>query len=233
MTWSKLTKQLLDQWATLELSYKIARVSKIASLDAEDDANTQTLAEAQPFTYSTEHRKPHAWENTNTVEFTVAPIKYRPPPPSFARPPLPPSTPSNTKPNPIVARDRSKLDAIIALAQQQAAAGAAATPAPQSAGVDSPAESSRSSARRDEDTPDRAKRAKISHADDDLGSYGGEADIKQKAEERKEKRMAKLIGEVVVSSMSKYRDVFEKETFKKYARDVSLLIQLDGLENLS
>lgn len=33
----------------------------------------------------------------------------------------------------------------------------------------------------------------------------------------------KLVGEVVVKSMSKYKEMMDHETFKKYARDVSWL----------
>lgn len=39
-------------------------------------------------------------------------------------------------------------------------------------------------------------------------------------EARKEKRLAKLVGEVVVKSMSKYKEQMEHETFKRYAKEV-------------
>lgn len=40
-------------------------------------------------------------------------------------------------------------------------------------------------------------------------------------EAKKEKRLTKLVGEVVVRSMSKYKSQMDHETFKKYAREVS------------
>jgi hypothetical protein len=227
--YSRADAKLLDQWSTLELSYKIARVSKIAGLDADDDANTQTLAEAQTFSYSAEHRQPNAWENTTSVAFTAAPVKFRPPS-AFVRPPLPPPTPSAPKVNQAISNDRKQLDAIIALAQQQAAAAAAAGALAAEAGAgagavessDTAAESSQSGAQR-ADGPGSAKRAKTSHH----SAYGSEEDEAA----RKEKRMMKLVGGVVVKSMSKYKEMMDHETFKKYARDVSGVWRLgDGDE---
>lgn len=54
-----------------------------------------------------------------------------------------------------------------------------------------------------------------------MGSYGGEEDQEQK----KEKRLMKMVGEVVVRSMSKYKEMMDHETFKKYARDVSHIVR--------
>ena len=56
---------------------------------------------------------------------------------------------------------------------------------------------------------DRRKRMKKSHYDE------------EDDEERKEKRLTKMVGEVVVRSMSKYKEQMEHDTFKRYAKEVS------------
>ena len=38
---------------------------------------------------------------------------------------------------------------------------------------------------------------------------------------KKEKRLKILVGDVVVRSMSKYREQMEHETFKRYAKEVN------------
>lgn len=151
-----------------------------------------------------EYRRPQAWENQTQIQLNLAPVAPRAPPQSRPRPPPPPVAPTPKAFTPI--SDRSKLDAIIALAQQTVAAAIAA-PAPS---IESPAESSRSASRADEDfygEEDRRKRQKRSH--------NGPID-----EAKKEKRLTKLVGEVVVRSMSKYKSQMEHETFKKYAKEV-------------
>lgn len=114
--------------------------------------------------------------------------------------------------------DRTKLDAIIALAQQTAAASAAAAAAsaPTSAVTDSPApsaiaESSRSGSHLEDDV-DRRKRMKKSH------SHSTEDD-----ERRREKELKFLVGEFVVNAMKKYKPQMEHETFKRYAKEVRFL----------
>ena len=53
---------------------------------------------------------------------------------------------------------------------------------------------------------------------------------KEGDEVKREKRLAKLVGDVVVRSMSKYKDQMDHDTFKRYAREVSS-IRLDcGLQ---
>lgn len=133
--------------------------------------------------------------NTDGVSFHLAPVRQRPvaPPVAWHRreprweppPPPPPRVPSSS------GVDRSKLDAIIALATQ---VPAPATPATA------------------EEPRKRQKREHRSHRE----QRDREAD-----DARKEKRLTKAIGEVVVRSMSKYKDQMEHDTFKRYAKDVS------------
>ncbi|KIR31664.1 histone-lysine N-methyltransferase, H3 lysine-36 specific [Cryptococcus deuterogattii MMRL2647] len=197
-----LAKQLIEYWSTLELSYKIPRVSKIASLDADDEAGTQTIAEANVVSAA---RRPDAWENTQEIKIDIAPVRPRTLPVSRPRPPPPPPPPVKRPAlNSMTSTDRLKLDAIIAMAEQtvqaQAAAAAVeATASPQ-------AGSSRSGSRPAEDE-ERRKRQKRTHM------------TEEELAEQKERRLRKLIGAVVVKSMNKYKDMIEHDTFKKYARE--------------
>ncbi|WVN89997.1 histone-lysine N-methyltransferase, H3 lysine-36 specific [Cryptococcus depauperatus CBS 7841] len=200
-TLSTLAKQLLEYWSTLELSYKIPRVSKIASLDADDEAGTQTIAEANTISAA---RRPDVWENTTEIQLDIAPIRARPLLPTRSRP-LPPSAAKKTL---AASADRLKLDAIIAMAEQtaqvQAAADASASP------VEGP---SRSGSRPADGDEERRKRHKKSHnlTEEELAA-------------QKEKRLMKLIGEVVVKSMSKYKEQMEHDTFKRYARECTQIL---------
>ncbi|ADV23354.1 Histone-lysine N-methyltransferase, putative [Cryptococcus gattii WM276] len=197
-----LAKQLIEYWSTLELSYKIPRVSKIASLDADDEAGTQTIAEANVVSAA---RRPDAWENTQEIQIDIAPVRPRTLPVSRPRPPLPPPPPVK-KPalNSVASTDRLKLDAIIAMAEQTVQAQAAAAAVEATASLQ--AGSSRSGSRPAEDE-ERRKRQKRTHM------------TEEELAEQKERRLRKLIGAVVVKSMNKYKDMIEHDTFKKYARE--------------
>ena len=194
----------------------------MGQLDADDEAQTRTIAEAQPYSYP-EIRRPEAWENTQTISFNIAPIRFRAPVPSFARPP-PPATPpivrnlSNT-----ALTERSKLDAIIAQASQFAPTPLSSSLVTSTPGSHSPAESSRSSLNDDE----RRKRVKTKHDGANGSGLAGPSDYElHLAEEeamKKEKRLMKLVGEHVVQSMNKYKEMMDHETFKRYAKEVSHL----------
>ena len=110
--------------------------------------------------------------------------------------------------------DRMKLDAIIALAQGNLVAAAANTP-PQAASASPAGESSRSESRQPEEDESRRKRQKTVTWEVPGPGFVEEEDAK------KEKRMAKMVGDVVVRSMSKYKEMMDHETFKRYAKEVS------------
>lgn len=139
---SALAKRLLDYWSTLELSYRIPRVAKILSLDAEDDAQTTTIAESYD---RPPLRRPGAVSNDQLFHFEVAPVRQRPFIPSFARarPPPPPAPVTPVRSTNSNAFDRAKLDAVIAEARQSAAAAQAAAAAaqPSLSAMQSPAHS--------------------------------------------------------------------------------------------
>ncbi|KAL7424574.1 histone methyltransferase set2 [Cryptotrichosporon argae] len=186
---AKLASDLLAYWSTLELSYRIPRVNKIASLDADDDRDTTTIAEANSVS---RRRTDDALANNAAIELVLAPVQYRAPAPPLRRPPPPPPAPAPRTPQ--VNADRLRLDAIIAGAQAAAAAVVTASPA---------AESSTSGSRND-DPPERKRQRTVDGDDDD---------------ERKSKRLTKLIGQEVVRNMSKYKEQMSHDTFKRYARD--------------
>jgi hypothetical protein len=146
------------------------------------------------------HRADDAWERASAPTLQLAPVVFRPPvmrpKPNAVHTPVKPqlsSTPSN---------DRSRLDAIIALAAQtvQAAAAVPVTVAGPSNEPGTPRKE-REEDDEEERERDRRKRAK-------------------RSAEQKERRLVKMVGEVVVRSMSKYREQMEHETFKRYAKEV-------------
>ena len=107
-----------------------------------------------------------------------------------------------------------KLNAIIALAQQTVAAAATA-PAPESPAPSAAAESSRSGSRAMEVEEPRVR---VEEVDRRKRQRRAPPEVN---EGKKEKRLTKLVGEVVVRSMSKYKEQMEHDTFKRYAKEVS------------
>ncbi|BEJ11877.1 hypothetical protein CspHIS471_0203370 [Cutaneotrichosporon sp. HIS471] len=186
-----VAKDLLDFWSTLEMSYRIPRVQKLESLDEDDNQNTTTIAdhEAMP----RRHFQVDDFINTQSVSFKAAPIR-----PVFFAPPIrhrlppPPPPPKPVAPAHVV--ERSKLDAIIAMAAASAQPSAAPVAADTSSGPP-----------RVEEEP--RKRQKTAHA------------LTPEEEGKKEKRLTKLVGDVVVRTMSKYKDQMDHDTFKRYAKD--------------
>jgi [histone H3]-lysine36 N-trimethyltransferase len=97
--------------------------------------------------------------------------------------------------------DKARLEAILALARVNQEAGAAAAAQHlKSEGSDA----TKRERHRDRNKDSQRKKPKISE------------------EERKEKKLSRMVGEVVVRNMSKYRDQMEKDTFKQYAKEVSV-----------
>ncbi|KAL1410857.1 histone methyltransferase set2 [Vanrija albida] len=201
-----IAKHLLEYWSGIEMSYKIPRVHKIASLDTDDSLYTTTIAEADAVTYSrSRHVAIDDLANTEAIRFEVAPVRRGPPPPMIRHRPPPPQLPR--APPPSAANDKSKLDAIIAMAQQSQLAALSAPSSDKS-----PASAGRGSRHDTGESSESRKRQKTSHrsaAED---------------EARKEKRLAKLVGDVVVRSMSKYKEQMEHETFKRYAKECTMIL---------
>jgi hypothetical protein len=121
--------------------------------------------------------------------------------------------PISSTPTPTVATqissflDKNRLDAILAQAQanQEAAAREAAAAVEARALQAVQAEIPKRRSEVDGNGP-RRKKTRVS------------------SEEKREKRLTKLVGEFVVKTMSKYQYMMERETFKKYAQEVSVLL---------
>jgi hypothetical protein len=162
----------------------------------------------------------------------------------FNRPkPIAPS-PAPKTPSFNAAARQSTLDAIVAQAQQTLAAAAAAAAANSASAVDqSPAaESSRSGSRplediweeeerarqREREKAERKRQKRNHHAENGNSNSNGHGRVEDA--ERKEKKLTKMVGDVVVRAMSKYKEQMEHDTFKRYAKEVSrtMLPELRG-----
>ncbi|WVQ75628.1 hypothetical protein IAR50_005257 [Cryptococcus sp. DSM 104548] len=220
---SILAKKLLEYWSTLELSYKIPRVSKLASLDADDEAGTQTIAENNILSSLAPQRRPDAWENTVEIQLDIAPVRPRAPIPRSnpAAPPAPPASASAQaqkakvkKPalHGVMSQDRLKLDAIIAMAGQSVqsqspgdGASAGTSPGPSRASENGNGNGHGNGGGGGDD--ERRKRQKLSH------------ETEEEKTEKRERRYRKMVGHVVVDSMTKYKSQIDHDTFKKYAQE--------------
>ena len=229
--------RLLEYWSTLKLSYRIARKLKIASLAEEDDAATTTIAEADSTTSAhLDRRRADAWQNEVTVNFNLAPVRRGPPMPAFARPRPPPPPPAaiRTPANSAVA-ERSRLDAIIALAQQSASTptrtpvrgvtnspsassprGSSSMPSPPPRPVEEIwAEEERR--KKQEKEREREKRKRRHQQQQQQSSSSSTT-------ERDDKRAKKLIGDVVVPVMSKHKQKMDRDQFKRFAQQCTELL---------
>lgn len=207
----QIADDLLTYWSTLESPYRIAKKAKIASLDEEDEAETTTIAESNTGTGVT-YRPSSAWEEANRpIPFTPRPRFQSTPRPRPPPPPPPQRQPSHPSKAAVELANRSALDAIIQQAQQAALAQAAA--AATAAAASPTAESSRSGSgsahRNAEDDYERQRKRQRRMLDP------------EEAERKKEKELKRLVGEVVVKSMTKYKEQMDHDTFKRYAREVS------------
>ena len=230
---SEAARKLLEYWSTLTVSYRIARKPKIASLDEDDEATTTTIAEADslPPSVSVEHRRPQAWENNVTLNFTAAPVVRRGPTlPSFARPrpPLPPPVLTPRAATNTAVSEKSRLDAIIAMAQQNASASS--TPTRQRNVTDSPAAGS---SPRGSQTPLIASPLPPRPVEEIWAEEEKRKEQEKERERRKrqrrqsesaekdDKRAKTLIGDIVVKVMSKHKHKMERHHFKSYAQQAT------------
>lgn len=226
--------KLLEYWSTLVISYRIARKPKITSLDEEDEATTTTIAEAdsQPRSAPTDRRRPQAWENDFKVNINIAPVHRAPPTPVFARPRPPPPPPPlaiRTPSNSAVA-EKSRLEAIIALAQQSATSGSPASG--HRGNTHSPAgDSSPRGSRTPMESPAPLRPVEEIWAEEERRKEQEKEKERRKRQrrlsehaEKDDKRAKKLIGDVVVHVMSKHKHKMEKHHFKSYAQQCTELL---------
>jgi histone-lysine N-methyltransferase SETD2 len=232
-------RKLLQYWSTLVTSYRIARKPKIASLDAEDEATTTTIAEAESAQPSSamDHRRPaHSeYDNVFAPKFTVAPVRRGPPMPAFARPRPPPPPPQSIRtPSNSAVAERSRLDAIIALAQQNASTP---TATPGQRGItNSPSASSPQGSRSSMPSPaprpveeiweeeERRKKQEKERERERRKKQKLQSSSTSSSSERDDKRAKKLIGDIVVPTMSKYKQKVDRDQFKRFAQQCTELL---------
>lgn len=204
-TVASLAKRLIAQWESLEFAYRIPKRLK----------NGNEVEDYSPITFSPRDddrdrkRLKMAVEYENPVfklrplGFSVAPPRYdrKPSPEPFRFPP--PTVPVALLEQTWYPKQRpgkSAVETIIADAEEAAAAAQAAAEA--------------EALKKANGDPSKRKASSSKHK-------------KQTAEEKelnKEKRLQKLVGAVVVKCMSKHRDQFDHEQFKRYAKELTQVI---------
>ncbi|KZT68078.1 hypothetical protein DAEQUDRAFT_766652 [Daedalea quercina L-15889] len=205
---AELAQKLLAQWDTLEYAYRIPK-----RLKGEGDEDDMLASSSTPFSRPLDPRpQKRARPDSFFVyehEATKDDFKLRVPAP-LPPPKDPVKEPEAPKPTPepnqyLLAQQRERdVAAIIAKASAAAEAALAAAVAAPSADADKEKEEEERR-RREAKEARRKKRKQLSQAE---------------KEASKEKRLLKLIGAVVVKCMSKHRDQFDHDHFKKHAKEV-------------
>ncbi len=177
--------------------------------DAVDDAPDDQDRETTPPEFRRARHLQSSWDTAPGSDFQLAPLKrpngFNPYKPKPMFEPTP-ATPTTSAP----VYDKARLEAILALAKVNQEAGAAA--AAQLVKVEASDGKKRERHRTRDNKDAQRKKPKLSE------------------EERREKKLSRLVGEVVLKNMSKYRDQMEKETFKQYAKEVNGDTFLFGLK---
>ncbi|KAI0070968.1 hypothetical protein K474DRAFT_1712871 [Panus rudis PR-1116 ss-1] len=229
-----VAKKLLEMWDGLEYAYRIPKRVK-----GEDDPPVDSSI----FVYQTEEdarpaKRPKS--RSPSPRLRVKPLGYsyfQPPPTSYGKPifasiPTPgfPSVVDSTPPPssqtpPVQDRKifygrfepaREDVATIIAAA---AAAKAAEEEAARKAKEAAEREAAEKAARKEKE---REKRKKAAASSSSSGkSHHMSAEEK---EANKEKKLLKLVGAVVVKCMSKHKDQFDHDSFKKHAKELTQII---------
>ncbi|CED85387.1 histone-lysine n-methyltransferase [Phaffia rhodozyma] len=226
---TSIAKKLLEGWSSLPVGYRIAK--RILPLNGEDEDRTQaptvdpTPQPPVPYTpvvsvgtfYKTgadvtPFQRPDA---TRSSSFQATSRVYTPPPPMPVSQPVVPSSVTS-------AANRARLEAIIAQAKldseaaERAAEHAAAEKAEKAEREKAEALAERLKAREE-----RKKRKRAAKMQSTAAAAAAKAGPSQ---EHKEKKYLGLIGQVVVRSMSKYKNEMDHDKFKRYAKECSQLI---------
>ncbi|KAJ1303275.1 hypothetical protein OPQ81_011472 [Rhizoctonia solani] len=192
-TLKELAEKLLTKWAALEeTGYRIPkRKNEDIHLDAEDRSKRLTASESPPHEAEPEPQPLPTFKATPLLG-GGAHRRIGP------LPPPPPPDHSSSTPEPNVPRrpTKSELDAIIARASE-----AAPSPVPSNVALPTPSS---------DGTPKNGSSSGRSKKDWSKATY-----------EEKEKRMTKLIGEIVVKTLSKWKADFSHDSFKKTAKEIT------------
>ncbi|CAE6430126.1 unnamed protein product [Rhizoctonia solani] len=192
-TLKELAEQLLTKWSTLEeTGYRIPkRKNEDILLEAEDRSKRLTASESPPHENGPEPQPLPTFKATPLLG-GGAHRRIGPLPP----PPPPDHSSSTPEPNLLRRPTKSELDAIIARASE-----VVSSPVPSNVALPTPSS---------EGTPKNGSSSGKNKKDWSKATY-----------EEKEKRMTKLVGEVVVRTLSKWKSDFSHESFKKTAKEAS------------
>ncbi|KAG8715878.1 histone methyltransferase set2 [Ceratobasidium sp. 423] len=192
-TLKELADKLLTKWSTLEeTGYRIPkRKTEDALLEAEDRSKRLTASESPPHEPEPDPQ-PIAVFKATPLLGGGANRRIGP------LPPPPPIDHSSSTPEPNLLRrpTKSELDAIIARASETA------SPVPSSVALPTPTS---------DGTPKNGSSS----------SGRSKKDWTKATYEEKQKRMTKLIGEIVVKTLSKWKADFSHESFKKTAKEIT------------
>ncbi|CAE6413538.1 unnamed protein product [Rhizoctonia solani] len=190
-TLKELADKLLTKWSTLEETGYRIPKRKNEDLLEPEDRSKRLTASESPPHDSDPEPQP-------IVTFKATPLlgggAHRRIGPL---PPPPPPDHSSTTPEPSLLRrpTKSELDAIIARASETA------SPVPSNTALPTPSS---------EGTPING-----------FGSGRSKKDWSKATQDEKQKRMTRLIGEVVVKTLSKWKGEFSHESFKKIAKEIT------------
>ncbi|PWN43075.1 hypothetical protein IE81DRAFT_312660 [Ceraceosorus guamensis] len=246
---AELAQSLLDAWEALELSYRIAR--REVPLDA-DDSTRETPSWMEQRRADESEEIAVAWSNArapNAISTSLHSLFPRPlgtlavaapaihPPPrrrALQGSPFTPRTPEHASPAPVKPRQKS-LEEIIRQANADAAL--------QTQLSDDVARVERE--REKERQRERKARKRSSRGDRERHGEHGSSSKRRKhgsasASSRHhssstdpEKKLRKLVGEVVVKCMSKYSDRLDRDVFKKHARDLTDVVCAKEMKHTS
>ncbi|KAN0141834.1 hypothetical protein V8E53_000296 [Lactarius tabidus] len=214
----KAAQDLLDQWNTLETAYRIPKRLK-------DDAEETNDDWATPPSPPPEDRLPKRSRLDDLVEST-SPITITRPPPTHGQYRAPPPTvvPNNdANTNNLIlaqieqariARKKAEMAAIIA-------AAAAAQQAEEQRALLEAAAAAEARCKEEERAAEKERRKREKKEREESGAGRKSAGA---SGDGREKRLVKLVGAVVVKTMSKYRARMDVDTFKKHAKELTHII---------
>lgn len=216
----KAAQDLLDQWNTLETTYRIPKRLK-------DDAAEETADDwASPPSPAPEDRLPKRSKLDDLVASESSLVAFTTPRPSANyRGPTPHDYRAQ---NESLARQIEMMDQarLARLERKKAetaaiiAAAAAAQKAEEQRALLEAAAAAEAQSKEEERKAERERRRKERKEREDGGARRGTGG----GEDNREKRLLKLVGAVVVKTMSKYRARMEVDTFKKHAKELTHII---------
>uniref|UniRef100_D8QG04 Histone-lysine N-methyltransferase, H3 lysine-36 specific n=1 Tax=Schizophyllum commune (strain H4-8 / FGSC 9210) TaxID=578458 RepID=D8QG04_SCHCM len=221
-TVKNVATKLLETWDKLEIAYRIPRLARDPSQKRKSDlAEVVTLPHEDPRPKRVRYNIP---EDEEFVDFKATlrpPIQHTAPPPSPPKPRAP-SPPPRKVSYLNLADEKKKL---LERAQQLAAEQARAHEERAKADRESKERAERK--QREKESRRAARKAEKAKAREERKAREREKKKHQTPEEKeagKEKRLLKLVGEVVVKSMSKYAKGLPRDVFKKQAKELTHII---------